>query len=292
MRKCNKRFDARVALDGRSGYSCLRDEMKQFSAKVTTNRKIAEGYFEMRFGWPASDEQPVPGQFISIKTFGTTDLVLRRPFAVSAYDPRTATAAIIYQKRGKATTMLAATTSGDELDMIGPLGNRFPEPAGEAPVLVGGGVGLGPILFFGNHLSASGKRPTLVLGFRTAALIPKGLADADLAGLEAVICTDDGSVGFHGTTVDWLRSSASAQPDRFADAVVHACGPNAMMAECDRFCSDHRLRCWVSMEQVMGCGVGACIGCAIPVSGEERFARVCTDGPVFDSRIVRWEQME
>lgn len=258
---------------------------------MSSNRTIAQDYYRMRFEWSNDSEEPAPGQFVSIKSFGTTDLVLRRPFAFSAFDPRASSAEIIYQKRGKATTMLAGRAPGEAIDLIAPLGNCFPVPQGEKPLLVGGGVGLGPILFFGNWLAARGFDPTVVLGFRNRSFVPDLLDKRADVAFTPVICTDDGSRGFHGTTVDWLLDAAGREPERFAGCVVHACGPNPMMSACSRFCEARGLRCFVSMEQIMGCGVGACIGCAIPVCGDPPYARVCTDGPVFDARQIQWERM-
>lgn len=253
----------------------------------------------MVFSWPDDLEAPSPGQFVSIKSLGTTDLVLRRPFAIAGFDLDGGLASIIYQRRGKATSMLSAKRASDTIDVIGPLGNSFPVDFEEAPVLVGGGVGLGPILYFGNWLVDHGMRPTVVLGFRDESFVPSMFRETGPAAsgirpvrFEPVVCTDDGSVGYHGTTVGWLRAAAAEAPSRFAGAVLHTCGPNAMMAACSSFCEERRVRCWVSMEQVMGCGVGACIGCAIPVTGRSRFARVCTEGPVFGGNQIAWERME
>jgi dihydroorotate dehydrogenase electron transfer subunit len=265
--------------------------MKQFSASVLSNESVARNYYEMRFTWPAEVDGPVPGQFISAKSIGTKDLILRRPFAVSSFDPEHSVAAIIYQRRGKATNMLATLTESESVDLIGPLGNAFPAPQGRRPLLVGGGVGLGPVLFFGNWLAERGILATVLLGFRSADYVPTFLADRQRVVFDPVVCTDDGSHGYHGTTVDWLAGPASKEIRSFEDCSVYTCGPNPMMAGCSRFCSERQIPCWVSMEQIMGCGVGACIGCAIPVKGEAPFARVCTEGPVFDGSQIEWEKM-
>lgn len=266
--------------------------MKQFRARVDSNRVIARDYYRLVFAWPDAADAPLPGQFISIKSFGTTDLILRRPFAISAHHPQRGTAEIIYQKRGKATTMLAGKASGDTIDVIGPLGNRFPVDDARPQVLVGGGVGLGPILFLGNWLATQGRQPTVVLGFRAEPYVPVMIERAGELAFTPIVCTDDGSRGYRGTTVDWLRSTARREPGRFQGSVFHVCGPNAMMAACSRFCGELAVPCWASMEQIMGCGVGACIGCAIPVYGETPYARVCTEGPVFDARQIQWERMQ
>lgn len=274
-----------------AGIVALRGEMKQFSAKVLANDGIAKDYYRMSFEWNNGAEAPAPGQFVSIRSFGTTDLILRRPFAVSAFDAGRSTAEIVYQKRGKATNMLAATGTGEHLDLIGPLGNQFPLESTAKAILVAGGVGLGPMLFFGSHLAASGHPATVVLGFRDAGYVPSFLDEEENTGFRPVICTDDGSRGFHGTTVQWLESTTSGRGEEAAPRVVYACGPNPMMAGCSRFCAEQRIVCWVSMEQIMGCGVGACVGCAIPVTDGSGYARVCTEGPVFDANQILWERL-
>lgn len=265
--------------------------MKQFLSRVFSNESIASGYFEMWFDWHSEAPPPLPGQFLTVKSYGTTDLILRRPFALSSFDAALGRAAMIYQIKGPATTMLAGKRPGETIDLIAPLGNHFPSPEGRRAILVGGGVGLGPILFYGNTLAAEGIEATVVLGFREIALVPALLSDRSRVRFEPVVCTDDGSRGFAGTTVDWLGSQAAARRGPFEGAVLYVCGPNPMMAACDEIARSHGIRCWASMEQIMGCGVGACMGCAIPVRGEESFARVCTEGPVFESGGIKWEQL-
>jgi dihydroorotate dehydrogenase electron transfer subunit len=210
--------------------------------------------------------------------------LLRRPFAFSGYDARSRSAAIIYQRRGPATDILAAKTDRDTLDIVGPLGTGFtPPPPGTPCLLVGGGVGLGPILFLARELRAKGYPVTFVAGFRTRGFVP---TDETFEDTEVVVCTDDGSTGFAGTTVDYLQT-LSAENTR--DAVVFACGPTPMLEGCHGFARRRALRCWVSMEQVMACGVGACMGCVIKVKSDPGYARVCKEGPVFDSEEVVWD---
>ncbi len=259
--------------------------MRQYAAEIIANAQIATGYFELTFLWPEEGEAPRPGQFISLKSYGITDLILRRPFAVSAFDAAKGEARIVYQIKGEATRALAGRLAGERLDVIGPLGNTFPAPNGARPVLVGGGVGLGPILYHGNTLAAQGERPLVVLGFRGASLIPEL---ASRCRFEPVLCTDDGSVGHRGTVVDYLRGLPR---DGLSGGELYVCGPNPMMAGCHSLAADLDLACWVSMEQIMGCGVGACMGCAIPIAGSAAYARVCTEGPVFPSRMVAWTSL-
>lgn len=190
---------------------------------------------------------------------------------------------MVYKKCGPATEILAGKTVGDRLDVIGPLGNSFvPLKQGKKNVLVAGGTGFGPIFFWKRYLDKQNTPSMMALGCRSKAQIPDGQS----AGLSDVIfCTEDGSAGFHGTVVDFLRS---LRKDLLEGAVLFCCGPTPMLKACHEFAIEKGIECNVSLEQVMACGVGACMGCAIKITGETQYARVCTEGPVFNSKTVVW----
>ena len=253
--------------------------MIQFIAPVTSNIRVARGYMRLTFAWPQDLPDPAPGQFVTIRNAETTDPLLRRPFAISSFDH--GACSIVYQIRGKGTQSMAARTFGESMDILGPLGNSFPTPdTGQRAILVAGGVGFGPMYYLASRLAASGARPFTIVGARSADLIP----NVDYTG-DFSFCTDDGSRGFHGTVTDFLGSRHDLD---FAACRLYACGPDPMLAACSRFAQGVGMKCWVSVEQVMGCGVGACMGCAIRVKGEKRYARVCTEGPVFDGNDIEW----
>lgn len=190
---------------------------------------------------------------------------------------------MVYKKCGPATEILAGKTAGDPVNIIGPLGNSFVsfKRAGKN-ILVAGGTGIGPIYFWKRYLDNHDLPALMVLGGRSMAQLP---AEA-LARLSGVaLCTEDGSVGFRGTVVDYLRD---LKKDRTDDAALFCCGPTAMLKACHEFALERGVECAVSLEQVMACGVGACMGCAVKIKGVSPFARVCTDGPVFNSATVIW----
>ncbi|MBN2510802.1 MAG: dihydroorotate dehydrogenase electron transfer subunit [Spirochaetales bacterium] len=256
--------------------------MNQFSAHVTKNREIALDYYELSFIWSA-DNTPEPGQFITLRCGTGTAPLLRRPFALSSYNPETKTARIIYQKRGEATTLLTAKHPEDTIDIIGPLGNGFPAPSeGSRPVLVAGGIGLGPVLFLAKAMRETQTPPLLIFGARNRYQVPLEIIEPLSASIDIAVCTDDGSQGFKGTAADYLQEHCPEHPEFFT------CGPHPMMKAVYDLSRTCRARCWVSMEQIMACGVGACMGCAIAVKGEKPFARVCVEGPVFDGDAVVW----
>lgn len=261
--------------------------MTHLQTVVSDLAEVADGYFEMSFEWPEFLNAPEPGQFFTIRAGRTTAPLLRRPFAFSGMDDRGAV--FIFERRGPATDILAGKRPGDRLDVLGPLGNSFPFPKnGWRPILVAGGIGVGPIMYFCRTLAATGSNPLLLLGGRTSAKIPKV---SGIPGSELVICTEDGTAGFGGTPIDYLREKYAevARGQSPSPSVeLYVCGPHGLLAAGHELAERWGARAWVSMEQTMGCAVGACMGCAVRVHSPAEYARVCTEGPVFDSRLIVW----
>jgi dihydroorotate dehydrogenase electron transfer subunit len=256
--------------------------MKQFLATILSNHSICSDFFEMTFSWDASVPAPLPGQFFTVRISRDTVPLLRRPFAFSAFDAAAATASMIYQKRGRGTEILTGKKKGDPLDVLGPLGKSFSLPnRGKKALLVAGGIGLGPVMFLANDIRSQGGDVSMVFGCRNAALIP---AIDTFYNLSPIICTDDGSSGFKGTTGDYLKSIESSIT---AQTFVYACGPMPMLKACHDITLRCGCGCFVSVEQVMACGVGACMGCAIRIASGG-YKRACIEGPVFDSREIQW----
>ena len=259
--------------------------MKRFDSTVTELQPVASDYFRITFQWPVTLPLPQPGCFLTVSAGSGFDPALRRPFAFSDVDPARGTAAFIFQRRGRGTAWLAERRPGDSLDVLGPLGAGFrAPPSGARPVLVAGGIGLGPMLFLARQLhqtAAAGRNevPILVLGYRSASQAPS----VDLPP-GSVICTDDGMRGFHGSAVAYLDQLADALPPYY-----YACGPVAMMAAIDRLAPARagQADLQAATEQWMACGVGACQGCVIPFK-DGGFKRCCADGPVFNGRMVDW----
>jgi dihydroorotate dehydrogenase electron transfer subunit len=170
--------------------------------------------------------------------------------------------------------------SGSRIDLIGPLGVGFPDPAlGEEPILAGGGIGIGPLLFLAETLGAAGLGPRLVLGVRSSSFLPS----IDLPG-GTIICTDDGSSGFRGTPVDWISRNAPGE-----HVHLYGCGPGPMLASLAALAGERGWQANLSAEQWMACGVGACMGCALPRADGEGYLRACADGPVFEASAIDWK---
>ena len=266
--------------------------MRRFDALVLENREISRDYRRIVLEWPGEVGTPRPGAFLTVGVSGTTDPLLRRPFAFSGFDPLDGWASFIFQIRGPATRLLAERRPGTVLDVLGPLGNGFPDPAaGALPILAGGGIGLGPMLFtardFQSRAAEGGwKAPVLVLGFRTAPQIP----DIELPEGTAV-CTDDGSSGFHGSAVQGVElAEAGSRYGTEAPPIYYACGPAPMLAALNRLAASRSAPYWAAVEQWMACGVGACMGCAVRLK-DGSFARACVEGPVFEGSRIDWGAM-
>lgn len=223
------------------------------------------------------------GQFLHIKC-GDGQL-LRRPISVARtqWDEPEDTAALIFEIRGEGTRWLSQRKVGDKLDVLGPLGNGFDVAQEGRYLLVGGGIGVPPLMEIGELL----KWPrTAVLGFRTKAkAFPAIVSRFEEHCEQTYICTDDGTLGRHGF-VDGQVRDILARGNNFTS--VLACGPKPMLKNVAKAAAEFGVPCQVSMEERMACGVGACLGCAVRMK-DGTMKHVCKDGPVFDAGEVDWD---
>lgn len=260
--------------------------MKQFDSTVINLETIAEDYYLLTFPWMA-DSTPTAGQFLTIRTTGLSTPLLRRPFALSSFDKKNKTASIIFQKRGDGTKIMSHLKQGDQLDILGPLGNSFSDYTSKCDnanlkhVIVAGGIGTGPMLYLAEEMKECGIEPLLIVGCRTKSLVPFSCFNKDI---ETVICTDDGSYGFQGNVIDYMKSNDKLN----SDLAIYCCGPEPMLKGCHTYAEKTNNTCYVSLEQMMACGIGACMGCTCETKGKRKYARVCKDGPVFNSSEVKW----
>lgn len=235
-----------------------------------------------------------PGQFAMLRV--GEPLLLRRPFSIQRGLERDGEACIeiLFRVVGRGTAVLAELAPGDEVQILGPLGTPFPMPAeGELPVLLGGGVGIPPVVAMARALLAAGGRESLVVGG-----ITRASDHACLEGLLALpktihVASMDGSEGFRGTVLDLLDDLWSGGPPERTH--LYACGPLPMLAAVAKRAEEWGVSCHVSVEAVMGCGIGVCVGCAVPRhavgGGPNRFALACQEGPVFDSRELDFRDL-
>lgn len=256
--------------------------MQLSEAMVLEQRTLTGGYRVLRIVAPELAAAARPGQFVHARVPGLDAAALRRPFSI--YAAADGVVALLYKTVGRGTERLAQIAPGTPLSLLGPLGNGFPlDTAGRTPLLVAGGYGVAPLSFLAARLP---RRGTALLGGRGAEDILCA-EDFEALGWQVEIATQDGSRGTRGLVTALLdrHFAAGATPELFAcgpDGMLRAVGERAMAAGC---------RAWLSLDNHMVCGVGACLACVQTLrdaSGHERLARVCTDGPIFEAREIVW----
>ena len=217
-----------------------------------------------------------PDQFVHVKC-GHSRL-LRRPISICDWEENLLR--IVFEVRGEGTEWLSRRKAGDRLDVLGPLGRGFRMDREGRYLLVGGGIGVPPMLGCAKWTAG---RSTAVLGFRSAdrAMLSK---DFQKSCKEIFLCSDDGSIGRHGFVDAQVRDILEKDKD-FTE--VLACGPKPMLKNVAAVAAGFGVPCQVSMEERMACGVGACLGCAIQMA-DGTMQHVCKDGPVFDAGEVDW----
>lgn len=220
-----------------------------------------------------------PGQFCNLYMASEAH-VLPRPISICQIDKGSSTLTFVYRVVGQGTKWMTTLQEGDSIELMGPLGNGFTELGYENPMLVGGGVGVPPMLGLAQALDG---KCTVVLGYRDAQTFLK--AEFEKTGATVVIATDDGSVGTHGTVIDAIQANGVE-----AD-VIYSCGPKPMLRALKNYAEEKKIPCYVSMEERMACGVGACLGCVCETTEKDDHSkvnntRVCKDGPVFRAEEV------
>ncbi|MDR0477381.1 MAG: dihydroorotate dehydrogenase electron transfer subunit [Desulfobulbaceae bacterium] len=225
------------------------------------------------------------GQFVMAAVGAGYDPLLRRPFSVHFAEGDDLI--LYFRVVGKGTEMLASLHPGDRLSLLGPLGKGFKLTEGLA-ILVGGGIGIAPLLLLAKEL-ADGNNPAaaIILAGRTKAEVTPLAASFQPWTKNLIFATDDGSFGIRGRA-DEAVASLPPMPG----AVVYTCGPQPMLRAIAHFCRDHKMKCQVSVESAMACGMGACLGCARPAARPAEgggYVHVCLDGPVFDAEALPWD---
>ena len=272
-------------------------------AAVVSQEKIATDIYSLILATPAA-QKAVAGQFVSVYCKDRTKL-LPRPISICEINREAETLRLVYRVTGKGTGTeeFSRLKAGDQVEILGPLGNGFPL-TGKQPLVIGGGIGVPPMLELAQALSrvllveevkagrADGSgdsrqegrdaRVTAVLGYRDSQLF---LKEEFEPWAKVYVSTDDGSAGTKGTVIDAVRENGVE-----AD-VIFACGPKPMLRAVKAYAAEKGIPCYVSLEERMACGIGACLGCVCKTTGEDAHshvhnARVCKDGPVFAAEEV------
>lgn len=243
--------------------------------KILSVRTIANQTIEMVLDSEQISKVALPGQFLHIQV---GNLTLRRPISIADNCSKTGRITILFKVNGRGTTELSSFEQGEMLDVLGPLGNGFPlEISSESPVLlIGGGIGVPPLYYLGKALQSKGIKLISILGFQQANDVFYEGRFSELG--ETIIVTNDGSYGFKGVVTDVLRQISAFD-------CYYACGPKQMLKALTDKLTDKEG--FISLEERMGCGVGACFACVLPTKDGNGYKKICKDGPVFPAREVK-----
>ncbi|MCJ7543415.1 MAG: dihydroorotate dehydrogenase electron transfer subunit [Phycisphaerae bacterium] len=307
-----------------------------FTGEVVANRAICRGHYRLQVlveRFPPTQ----PGQFVQVQCrplealagntvsewpagrpptltqpeLRDTEAFLRRPLSLAGRTEHgdDVELSLVYRVVGVGTRWLAGLGGGEPVSVLGPLGNGFTiRGEAERAVLVGGGVGIPPLMYLAHALAAAGKKTIVFAGARTGevlplTLVPGARVEADgratpcvaefaAAGAPSVVATDDGSMGYRGFISEalshWLEQSGA----KGGQVVVYCCGPEAMMQAVAAACVSADIECQLALERHMACGMGTCQSCVVKTTADSadgwKYSLCCQDGPVFDARDVLW----
>ena len=248
--------------------------------KVKQVERIHQRYVLIKLTHEDTLPEMLPGQFVEVRVDGSPSTFLRRPISINFVDRDNNELWLLVATVGEGTKQLAKLKFGDVLNCVLPLGNGFtPAQQGEKVLLVGGGVGVAPLLYMGAQMKSQGIEPTFLLGARTA---------NDLLMLpifnkygRAYVTTEDGSMGEKG----FVTNHSILSEEHFDR--ISTCGPTPMMKAVARYARQNNVDCEVSLENLMACGLGACL-CCVEKTTEGNLC-VCKDGPVFNIKKLLWQ---
>ncbi len=245
---------------------------KYHSAKVLNVEKVGEDFFILTYESFFNEKDIVPGQFVSIDA--GKDFFLKRPFSI--FDANEKKISVFIKVVGRGTKSISNIGEGEEIKVHEVLGKGFSLCEKENAALIGGGIGIAPLYFLAKRLMKKNTKVSLFYGGRNKKdILLKGKFEN--LGCDVFVSTDDGSMEYKGTALD--RFKLEFEKNRYER--IYACGPKEMLKGVSEFSLDNKIECELSVEEVMGCGFGVCMGCAVlTVNG---YKMVCKDGPVFKS---------
>ena len=255
---------------------------ERLTCRISETEQLTAAAWSMTIECPDAAAKAVPGQFVHILPEG--NFTLRRPISICGIDKAAGTLRIVFEVRGRGTDALAKLRAGDTVNLLAPLGHGFTLlPADSRVILIGGGIGTPPMLPLAQHY---GENAVVITGFRNrdAVILQEDFAGA---GAKTVLCTDDGSAGRYGLVTLPLEEEIEAEKP----AAICACGPMKMLEAVAAVAKAYEIPCEVSLEERMGCGIGACLVCACRTTdrdGSEQYLHVCKNGPVFRAEEVVW----
>jgi len=249
--------------------------------EVIKNIKLNSEYFILVITPPQPLPEIKPDQFAEIRIDFSPATFLRRPISVYDVDYEKNNLSLLIQVVGEGTKKLSGLKAGETINLIYPLGNSFSLPEGQNALLIGGGIGVAPLLFLGRYLTDFQKQPTFLLGFRCADLMVE-ITEFEKLG-KVYITTDDGTAGEKGLVIH----HSILKTDQLDFDIIYTCGPEVMMKAVGKYAVSRRIECEASLENTMACGFGACLCCAQKTIHGNKM--VCQDGPVFKTSEIIWQ---
>lgn len=270
----------------------------QEEAWIVKHENLARHTYRLTLKSPEIAVRARPGQFVMLRVRDGLDPLLRRPFSFHQILPNEGIIEILYRIAGHGTGKLSQTPVGTPLDLIGPLGNAFEQPPEDSKlvVLVAGGIGVAPFFALLRHLSLTLPETQLHLfyGARTGAeLLPPQMFDDFKVTVHC--STDDGTLGYCGRIPDLFQEFMESGLPR--PETIYSCGPLAMQYHVARWALSQGVAAQLSLESLMACGVGACLGCALPAIRQDdptadHYLHVCKDGPIFSPGLIQWQKIQ
>lgn len=256
---------------------------RKIAAVIECQECVTDGIYSMWLRFPQEynvASMAVPGQFISLYCKEGSRL-LPRPISICEIDPEGARLRVVYRVVGAGTTEFSKMQAGETIEVVGPLGNGFSCRSGKA-ILIGGGIGIPPMLQLAKTLQEKGCQVQVVLGYRDADLFLK--QEFEAYGT-VYVSTEDGSVGTKGNVIDAIVA------EQITADTIYACGPLPMLRGIKAYAAEQNIEAQISMEEKMACGIGACLACVCQSTEKDAHSnvhnkRICKDGPVFDATEI------
>lgn len=245
-------------------------------AEAVENVKVAPKIWRLTLYTPEIATAAKPGQFVNIRASRQHDPLLRRPFSLNRIDRAKGTISVLYRVVGRGTELISLFRLGEKVDLIGPLGKGFATShPRQNSLFVAGGMGIAPLFPLAQELRADKADVTCLYGVRCADDLAE-VSHLETIGVKVVTASEDGCGHYHGQVTDLLAATL-CQEDF---SLGFACGPHAMLSATKDLCLAAKLPLQVSLESIMACGLGLCLGCTCPKSNGEDYWHICTDGPV------------
>ena len=258
-------------------------EKFQETVTVVSQKQIGTGIYDLTIQTKEIAAAAKAGQFVSVYSNDASKL-LPRPISLCGIDRKAGTLRLVYRVTGEhtGTEEFSSLQAGDTMKIMGPLGNGFTVEKGRKAFLIGGGIGVPPMLQLAKEMKDAGENFQIVMGYRDAGTF---LLDEFKEQGESFVATEDGSVGTKGNVLDAIR-------ENHLDAdVIYACGPTPMLRALKAYAEEQNMTCYVSMEERMACGIGACLACVCNSTEKDAHSnvknkRICKEGPVFNAKEV------